>query len=439
MKRRTYLKTVGLGTLVGVSSGTALGKPDHAGGDYRPGGPQPGSAHSINLSAFHDNEQLAKALQQIERQSDRLSLRALTESAGGSGTVWEATIGEGETNVHLITQIHGDEPSGTEVILDLLKRLSTSESPQVHHILDEITLTAIPRMNPDGAVFAYDYDGDGEEEVVGRRTNTQDWAPGDSRYEPYYHYSSPPGTPPGYDMNRDFNIDTDFDPTTDDQESWWSDQRYMDMPYNGYTLFNSGLRLTPEVRAVTESFLEADPDYAITHHHRGGNVVPGTGNHRPPKQSILATMPAFGPSYIDESLFYPPDHTPIEQAVNPFLDEATSTRSIQLNAMVASALAERGNSVFDSVTRYGYYPLWGSYLDALTPQTDAAGMLYEVSYQTDMIGQKALGRMMQATVVGFLTTFEGIADGRVADVDPTDYFDVPPMGARTDLRTHPRR
>jgi len=35
-----------------------------------------------------------------------------------------------------------------------------------------------------------------------------------------------------------------------------------------------GLNLNPENRAVTESFLDADPDWAITHHHQGAVVDP---------------------------------------------------------------------------------------------------------------------------------------------------------------------
>lgn len=425
MDRRTFLKLTGATTLAGGATTTVAAQNDDV---YRPGGPRRGSPQAINLNAFHDNEQLAAALQQIHRQSDRTSLRALTESAGGAGTVWEMQVGEGDTNVHIITQIHGDEASGTEVALKLLRKLALGNGRQVDRILDEITLTVIPRVNPDGAVYAYDYDDDGREEVVGRRTNTQPWSPGDSTYEPYYHYTSPSGTEPGYDMNRDFSIVPDFDAPADEVQGSWFGERFFDLQYEGYTLFSSGLRLTPEVRAVTRSYLDADPDYAITHHHRGGNLVPDSGGKGPQKQSLLAIMAAFGPAYRDRSLFYPPDHEPIQEAVNPFLSESASTRSLQLNALVANALAERGNSVFDSTTRYGYFPLWGSYLDALTPQTDAAGMLYETSFQTDQIGQKAFGRYLQASVVGFEVTLEAIADGSIADVDPEDYFDYPPMG-----------
>jgi hypothetical protein len=427
MNRRTFLRLTGAATAGLATTGTVTGDaPDNV---YRPGGRRRGSPQAVNIDAYLSNEELAARLQQIDRQSDRTRLRAIAESAGLGVPVWEMQVGEGDTNVHIITQIHGDEPTGTEVAVKLLRQLALGNGRQVDEILDEITLTVVPRVNPGGAVYPYDYDDDGREEVIGRRTNTQPWSPSDSAYEPYYHYTSPAGTEPGYDMNRDFNIVPDFDASEDGEEEEWTGEQYFDMQYEDYTLYSSGLRLTPEVRGVTQSYIDADPDYAITHHHRGGNLVPDSGGKGPQKQSLLAIMAAYGPAYVDRSPFFPDDYDgPIQEAVNPFLDEATSTRSLQLNALVGNALAERGNSVFDSTTRYGYFPLWGSYLDAMTPQTDAAGMLYETSFQTDDLGHKAIGRYVQASVVGFDVTLQAIADGSIADVDAGDYFDYPLMG-----------
>lgn len=434
MKRRTYMKSVGA-VVAGLTATGVTSASDHNDrhGVYRPGGPWPGSEHAINMNAFHSNEQLAHTLQQIDRSSDRVGLRQIGESAGLSAPIWEATVGSGDTNVHLITQIHGDEPVGTEVALKILRELAHGSSRQARTILDRLTLTIIPRVNPDGAMFHYDIDEDRTEEWVGRRTNTQAWQPGDSLHEPWYHYATPSGTLPGYDMNRDFNIrlPSMFNPRTDTPEEWWTQINgawYLDMPYKGYTLRNSGVRLAPEVRAVTESFLDADPDIAITHHHQGQYLVPGTGNgKKPAKQTIMSVMAPYGPSYRERSPFNDPS-APVTRVVNPFLDEATSTRSLRLNALVANALADRGNSVFDSITRYGYYPLWGSYLDCLCPHTGASGMLYEVSYQSDTRGQMALGRMMQATKVGFLESFEALATGSLDNVDEDDYFQLPLHG-----------
>jgi hypothetical protein len=439
MKRRPFLKTAGIISSGLVAIGTASAEPDRD--KYRPGGPKLGSPKSINLNAFHTNEELAEELEKIARKSGRISLKEIGRSAGRNDPIWEVKIGDGDTKVHLITQIHGDEAIGTEVALKVIKSLGMSNSRQVDHILENLSFTIIPRVNPDGAMYHYDFDDDGTEEWVGRRQNTQAWTDEDSRYRPYY-YSTYPAGDPGYDMNRDFNAQppSEFNPRTDDEEDWW-DEQAMDMPYKGHILYSSGLRLTPEVRAVTESFIETNPDYAITHHHKGGNLYPNTGEgNKPAKQTLMSVMAPYGEDYLDRSPFYPSNYEPVSAAVNPFLDYETSTRSIRLNSLVIDVLSERGNSIFDSITRYGYFPLWGSYLDSLSPNfandgDSAAGMLYEVAYQTDDLGQKGFGRQMELTKVGFLESFDALADDpELGEYSVDTYFDTPLYGEGIQLR-----
>ncbi|MFC6835128.1 M14 family zinc carboxypeptidase [Halomarina ordinaria] len=430
MRRRTYLKTTGTALLGLAATGTAVADDDRR-GNYRPGGPWPGSEHAYNLNAYHTNEELAADLQRLDRKSDRISLTQIGRSAGLGGPIWEVTVGDGDTGVHLINQIHGDEPVGTEVTLSLLRDLALGNSKQVDLLLDELSFTVVPRVNPDGAMFEYDIDDDGTDEWIGRRTNTQDWAEGDSAYRPSYHYATPDDAHPGYDMNRDFNIALDAD-AIDEQDGSWSQSdsgvNYYDVEYEGYTLRSSGLMLAPEVRAVAASALRADPDYAITHHHQGRYLYPGSGDgNQPPKQTIMSVMPAYGEAYLDRSPF-DFDGADVEQVVDPFIDAETSERSLQLNVLVEEALGQRGDSVFDSVTRYGYYPLWGSYLDTVCPNTGAAGLLYEVAGQTDDRGQQGFGQMVQATTVGFMATFEAMADGSIDDVDAEKYWDIPLTG-----------
>lgn len=441
MKRRSFLTAVGAVPFGVAGIRTARAEPNRD--RYRPGGPVLGRPKSINLNAFHTNDELTTALQRINKQSGRISLAEIGESAGRGDPIWEVQVGNGDTSIHLITQIHGDEAIGTEVALAVIRSLGLSNSKQIEHVLDELSFVIIPRVNPDGAMYHYDFDDDGDVEWVGRRSNTLSWEEGDSRHRPYYHSSTTAAGDPGYDMNRDFNVrpPSEFDPRTDDKAEWWADEQYMDMPYEGHTLFGSGLRLTPEVRAVTESFNEADPDYAITHHHKGGSHYPGTGeDNTPPTQTLMSVMAAYGESYLDQSPFYPSDHEPVSEAVNPFLDHETSTRSIRLNSLVIEALAERGESPFDSITRYGYVPLWGSYLDSLGPNLanggdTVPGMLYEVAYQTDDLGQKGIGRQMELTKTGFLESFAALADDpALGGYDVETYFDTPLYGEDIQLR-----
>lgn len=426
MKRRTFI------TSLGIAATTATGIPSVTGSTHEADEPI-----DLGTEPYRTNEQLTADLRQLEAESDRIGLQEIARSAGQDYPIWEVTIGGGSTAVHLITQIHGDEPVGTEAALLELQRLATGDADAVERVLDELTLTVVPQVNPDGAMYHADTDGDGNrDERLSRRFNTQEFREGDARHEPYY-YHDPDDGPPGYDLNRDFSVRTDFDatPGVDDEADWWSESTTdgetgwaLDLPYEGHTLTKSGLRLGPETRAVTESFLEAEPDYAITHHHQGLATVPDSGS--PPEPSVMSVMAAFGPEYAEQAPFYDSDD-PTAEYVNPFLSTDASDRSLRLNTLVADALAETTGpeGAFDSITRYGYTTVWGSYLDTLCPQTDAAGMLYEIAGQSDEVGSRDYEVKLEATQVGFETTWSALADDPdLGDVDGGRYFDIPVRG-----------
>ncbi|ACM57169.1 M14 family zinc carboxypeptidase [Halorubrum lacusprofundi] len=441
MHRRRFLRSsiaavglAGFGSTVSAQSG----------GDYRPGGPWAPNERAVNYEAYLDNQQLGERLKQIDRRSDRVELEQIGASAGREDPIWEVTIGDGNESLHLINQIHGDEPSGAEAVVKILNRLATGGSRRVETILDNLTITIVPRVNPDGANFVGDDGLETDGELRQRRYNTNTWEEGDSRYINRNSYFA--GDVPGYDMNRGFSILPDFEPG-DEDEDWWDVVEeapqfgYLNIPVedvpvdvrdptvaageNPYDeLWSMGLNLNPENRAVTESFLDADPDWAITHHHQGAVVDPDSPDrgNGPKQQSIMSVMAPFGPRYIDHDRF---DYASYVGNGNPYLSEDAQTRSLQLNQLVNEQAQQFGKGKFNTLTRYGYGPLWGSYLDALCPRTDAAGMLYEVSHQSDERGHKAIGTTVKITVEGFMATFERIADGSISEVDELDYFDMP--------------
>ena len=60
-------------------------------------------------------------------------------------------VGSGATGVLLWSQMHGDEPTATSALLDLLNWLGTQRAdPTVQRILSGLTLWIIPMLNPDG-------------------------------------------------------------------------------------------------------------------------------------------------------------------------------------------------------------------------------------------------------------------------------------------------
>ena len=61
-------------------------------------------------------------------------------------------LGDGPTGVLLWSQMHGDEPSATSALLDLLSWLGRNrEAPAVRDLLSRLTLRIVPMLNPDGA------------------------------------------------------------------------------------------------------------------------------------------------------------------------------------------------------------------------------------------------------------------------------------------------
>jgi len=197
MHRRRFLRSsiaavglAGFGSTVSAQSG----------GDYRPGGPWAPNERAVNYEAYLDNQQLGERLKQIDRRSDRVELEQIGASAGREDPIWEVTIGDGNESLHLINQIHGDEPSGAEAVVKILNRLATGGSRRVETILDNLTITIVPRVNPDGANFVGDDGLETDGELRQRRYNTNTWEEGDSRYINRNSYFA--GDVPGYDMNR---------------------------------------------------------------------------------------------------------------------------------------------------------------------------------------------------------------------------------------------
>lgn len=75
----------------------------------------------------------------------------LGESAEGR-PISLLTVGGGETKVLLWSQMHGDEPTGTMALLDMLNFFAqASDHRLVKTVRTQLTLLMIPMLNPDGA------------------------------------------------------------------------------------------------------------------------------------------------------------------------------------------------------------------------------------------------------------------------------------------------
>ncbi|CAM3608390.1 M14 metallopeptidase family protein [Zobellia roscoffensis] len=62
------------------------------------------------------------------------------------------SIGEGETDVFLWSQMHGDEPTATQAIFDIFNFFDSSDfASEKQEILENCTLHFLPMLNPDGS------------------------------------------------------------------------------------------------------------------------------------------------------------------------------------------------------------------------------------------------------------------------------------------------
>jgi hypothetical protein len=94
-------------------------------------------------------EQIVKKLAAIS--AGRVSVEKFADSFEGR-PIYLATLGSGPRRVLLWSQMHGDEPTHTAVMLDLFSYLlQQPAAPQVDEILAGCTLMFIPMLNPDGA------------------------------------------------------------------------------------------------------------------------------------------------------------------------------------------------------------------------------------------------------------------------------------------------
>jgi len=107
------------------------------------------SNHSITTSRFTQSDMLGW-LQQYDG-SNFLSKKIVGASAEGR-TIHCYSLGNGATKVLLWSQMHGDEPTATMALVDILGWFHQhAEHPVAKLILEKLSLSMIPMLNPDGA------------------------------------------------------------------------------------------------------------------------------------------------------------------------------------------------------------------------------------------------------------------------------------------------
>lgn len=107
--------------------------------------------NDISSRRFKHGE-LVKHLATLKKSlGDMVSIEQIGSSAENR-SINLLTLGTGKTKIFLWSQMHGDEPTATMGLLDILNYITKNRnSPEVKKILSETTLLIIPMLNPDGA------------------------------------------------------------------------------------------------------------------------------------------------------------------------------------------------------------------------------------------------------------------------------------------------
>jgi hypothetical protein len=93
----------------------------------------------VHLAALQKSLGGLMTMEQIGRSAENRSINLLK-------------LGTGPTKIFMWSQMHGDEPTATMALLDILNYIAKHRDvPEVKAILSQTTLLIIPMLNPDGA------------------------------------------------------------------------------------------------------------------------------------------------------------------------------------------------------------------------------------------------------------------------------------------------
>ncbi|HKM38741.1 MAG TPA: M14 family zinc carboxypeptidase [bacterium] len=392
-------------------------------------GPWVSPGEELDLSMLYQPEQLVTDLQRFEQLANgRMKLETVGYSANYQYPIQVAKFGErDDTKPKLLidSQIHGNEPLGTEALMRLIEAFATSDDPEIKMILDNVVVWFIPMLNPDGSVFFQTETNKGDNQ---QRHNIQEWTP--ARWglpaeapAPWYHREATTKGTPGYDINRDSHPHLFFDLNRlkDEHSPTVEEQNWGGEP---------GFFVTPEARALRDAFLALEPDAYINHHHRGNNIVSPEDTSRVYLQICAQFVPAGREFKIKDG----------DQEYVYTLSEESLDLSRKMNALVYQKLQPEYTLVekiaqytdpMSIITKYRRVDddndgagLPGTTLGSYS-LNGAAVMLYEVSN----LGPKMSEELIKQSLTGIYETIKAFATGEIYDVDPDFYeYEIPESG-----------
>ncbi|MFD2638114.1 M14 family zinc carboxypeptidase [Piscibacillus salipiscarius] len=352
-----------------------------------------------SVSGFTDHAELTQKLQKIEEVSNGVLNLEVAGYSNQGLEIYKATVGHGDKVVMVQSEIHGNEKTGTVALVNMLKQLATNNSPKYKQLREEITIIAMPMMNPDAS-------------DANRRGNIMSWEevvedfPQLENAQPSWNYYTwqneiwDYASNPGFDVNRDFNPDLDYVPQASD------------FPGNSAS---PGWFITPEAQTVRDVYKEAHDEFGkvdvfVDLHHQGQYYVEGTEDE--------VTLSLSG-------VFVPDPKSEEGAKYSEYANQYNGDFAKQLNVAAYQALQGVGNSIFNNISLYPQdLDLPGTALGSFA-LNGSGSVLFEVTGQTQSFGQKKKGQLVKAVETGLYGIVEGVADGSVYEIDPGEYENIP--------------
>ncbi|MFD6176974.1 MULTISPECIES: M14 family zinc carboxypeptidase [unclassified Isoptericola] len=355
------------------------------------------------FAGWTDHAELKRQLAQLERTSQGRVQVDVAGTTHQGRELFTARVGTGDRVLLVQSAIHGNERTGTEALLGILKKLGSANDAATRRALANVTLVAMPMVNPDG----------GE---LNRRMNVVPWDDVVADFpqlagapRAWYHSLRGDGIEqPGFDLNRDFNPDLDYVPRPEDLPG---DQK------------DAGFFLSPESQAIRDVYVGLRQEFgavdAVVDLHHMGPCDDLTGGPQDGKPiSVSLDYPPLG---VEDGAAYLADW--------PLLDQDKSRRYA---LAVANGIQDQygSQSPLAAVGRY-FHPDEREYAGqgrSAFALNGSATVLFEVRGQQDDLGQKLHGMLVRSVQTGVESLVDAMATGEVDTLDGDAFFDLPDYG-----------
>lgn len=335
-------------------------------------GSMPTPSENPPLAAIRDMADMVRELGKLERTS-RGAVRVTTLAEVGTAEahseqgrdLYVALVGHGPRHVWLQGRIHGNEPYGLDATLDVLKSLGGNGSPTYRRLREEFTVHVIPMYNPDGS------------EAMTRATTLWD-------READAPLLDARGRPRTVDLNRDWGV---------------------------------GRFVARESRAWYEYWTMVKPEFALDIHHQGLKKDWETGEDV--TLSLGVSLAPGGPTL-------------------PGIRGGEYDRlARQMAGHVWQSTLHRGHIATDryDVGENTVIDIHGGVVSAMMMGLDWNGLnptghsnvaiFFETSGNTNSLGQKGRGKLVQQNILAVTAALDGMATGAVQRVDPAVWEQIP--------------